>query len=259
MYLLKQWRESRIVSGLAFLALTLLLLLVIKGNLVVDSTSGTHQNDPSHFWMILTPLFYSEVALIAFWGWLAGGIGLGKNLGEDSGSFLLTRPRRRAWFLWNDWGFAVSQIAIIVVLTNLMCGFLFGRVLALIHSPGYVQVDDGYASVPLALMMTLIGVGAFLFAAFIYGLTYLCTVLLRRASGVMLSAGMLVTYAIARGVFHHYYPKVELPNLILDIFDKDHDSFYGLAGGMGFALVGHVILALLPPIAAQLILDRAEI
>ncbi len=42
--------------------------------------------------MLFVPIFYVEAALIGFWGWLISSVGVGKNLGEDSGSFLLHAP-----------------------------------------------------------------------------------------------------------------------------------------------------------------------
>jgi hypothetical protein len=258
MYLSKQWRESRIISGIAILALALLLLLASKG-LVAATPVRIQGSNHEGFGMIFVPVFYVEAALVAFWGWLAAGIGVGKNLGEESGSFLFTRPRRRAWFLWNDWGFVMAQIAIILLLTNLMIGLLLGRVLALMHSPGSVQLTSQTAPVPLATPLVLIGVAALLFAGFIYGLTYLCTIVLQRTSGVMLCAGILVAYAVFRGLMGHYYPTVHLPNVILDLFDFDHHSFYGFSGNLGISFAARALLMLLMPLAAQVVLERSEI
>jgi hypothetical protein len=258
MYLLKQWRESRIISAIALLALALLLLLSVKGSIEVSSTH-VQSNGHNELGEAFIPLFYGEAALIAFWGWLAGGIGAGKNLGEESGSFLFTRPRRRAWFLWNDWAFAMVQIAAIVLLTNLMVGFLLARLLILMHTPGSVQLSPYSQAVPLIMLMLLISVGVLLFAGLIYGLTYLCTILLKRSAGVMLGAGVLVAYAVFRGLMGHYYPTVHLPNLILDLFNFDHRSMYGLSDHLAVAYAARAVLMLLFPLAAQVILERSEI
>lgn len=139
MYLSKQWRESRIISGIAVLVLALLFLLAVKGSIEIRSTHISADNQ-YQFGAVFIPIFYVEAGLIAFWGWLAGGIGAGKNLGEESGSFLFTRPRRRAWFLWHDWGFAMAQITIIVLLVNLIVGFLLARFLTIVHLSSDVQL-----------------------------------------------------------------------------------------------------------------------
>jgi hypothetical protein len=259
MYLSKQWRESRIISTIAILALMLLLLLVIKGGLVVDSLHTHDNNNNGGFGMVFIPLFYAEAVLIAFWGWLVAGIGTGKNLGEDSGSFLFTRPRRRAWFLWNDWGFAMAQIAAIILLTNLMIGLFLEHILVLMHAPGAVQMTDHGDTIPLLVLMAVISVGVLLFAGLIYGLTYFSTIVLRRAAGVMLGAGILVGYLILGGLLHHYYPSIHLPSLIMNVFNFDHHSMYGLSGSLGLSIAARAVAMLLFPLAAQVILERSEI
>lgn len=259
MYLLKQSRESRIISAIALLALALLLLLAVKGSIEIRSAHPHQPDNPSQLGEIFVPFFYIEAALIAFWGWLAAGIGVGKNLGEESGSFLFTRPRRRGWFLWSDWGFAIAQIAAIVLLTNLIVGIFMTRVLNLMHSPGMVQLAADSQPIPLVTIMLLISIGVLLFAGLIYGLTYLCTIILKRSAGVMLAAGVLVAYAIFRGLMGHYYPTVHLPDLILSLFNMDRHSIYGLSDHLAFGYAARAVLMLLFPLAAQVILDRSEI
>ncbi len=258
MYLSKQWRESRTISAIALLALALLFVLAVKGSIEVSS-GHAQSNDHNQFGMVFIPIFYAEAGLIAFWGWLAGGIGAGKNLGEESGSFLFTRPRRRAWFLWNDWAFAIVEIAAIVLFTNLMLGFLLARMLTLMHSPGSVQLTPNSQPIHLFALMLLISIGVLLFAGLIYGLTYLCTIILQRSAGVMLGAGILVAYAVFRGLMGHYYPTVHIPNLILDLFNFDHRSVYGLSDHLAVAYAIRAVLMLLFPLTAQMVLERSEI
>ncbi len=264
MYLSKQWRESRIISGIAIFALALLLLLVTKGHVAINSAQGDfhvtqgNQDNPAGFAMAFIPLFYVEAVLVAFWGWLAAGIGAGKNLGDESGSFLFTRPRPRAWFLWNDWGYAMAQIALIVFLSNLMIGSLLARFLVALHSPGSIPFTPNNTPVPLFIMMLLMSIGVLLFAGLIYGITYLCTILIQRAAGVMLGAGVLVGYEILRGLMHHYFA-VHLPDLILGLFNFDHYSFHGLSDHLGTAIAARAIVMLLFPLAAQVVLERSEI
>jgi hypothetical protein len=259
MYLSKQWRESRIISGIAVLALLLLLLLVVKGAITVNSIHAHRNDNADGFAMVFIPLFYIEAGLVAFWGWLVAGIGAGKNLGEDSGSFLFTRPRRRAWFLWNDWGFAMAQIAAIILIGNIMVGLLLKRVLVLMHSPGYIQMGSQSTPVSLVFMMLLISVGVLLFAGLIYGVTYFSTVIMKRAAGVMLGAGILVGYVILRALIHHYFPSIHLPNLILGLFSFDNHSVNGLSGNLGLSIAARAVAMLLFPLAAQVILDKSEI
>lgn len=259
MYLSKQWRESRIVSILAMLGLALLLALVVKGAITIDTVHFDNRDYDSDFGGAFVPLFYIEAALVGFWGWLIAGIGIGKNLGEDSGSFLLTRPHRRAWFLWNDWGYAMAQVAAIIVLTNLMIGLLMGHILHLMHRPATVQMVLGGQTVSLFAMMVLVSVGVLLFAGLIYGVSYFCTVLIQRTSGVMLGAGIFVLYEIARGLVMHYFPSVQLPHLIMGLFNIAHHQFHGFSGDLPVNILVRVVVMMAFPIAAQLILERSEI
>jgi hypothetical protein len=257
MYLSKQWRESRIISGIAILALVLLLYGVIKANLAIGSADSSHFNGNGDYTMALVPIFYIEAALIGFWGWLIASIGAGKNIGEDSGSFLFTRPRRRAWFLWNDWGYAMAQIAAIILLTNLMVGLLIAHILKVESTLNHIQLANGYA-MQLSGLLLLVSVGVLLFGGLVYSVTYFSTIVLRRAMGVMLGAGILVGYEILCGVLHRYY-SVRLPNLTVGLFNFSHHSFNGLSDHLGISLVSRAIVMLLFPLTAQLILDRSEI
>jgi hypothetical protein len=260
MYLSKQWRESRIISILAIVALALLLALVARGAVAIDTVNfGDAPNHRGGFGAAFIPVFYIEAILVGFWGWLAAGIGTGKNLGEGGGSFLFTRPRRRAWFLWSDWGYVMAQIAAIIVLTNLMIGLLAAHILHLMHLPAAVQLTDGGDTVSLFVMMILVSVGVLLFAGLIYGITYFSTIVLKRAAGVMLGAGIIVSYLILQGLVGHYFPTTHLPNLTMSLFAFHHNGFSGFSGNLAVQIVVRAAVMMAFPIAAKLILDRSEI
>lgn len=258
MYLRKQWRESRIVTILAVLGLALLLALIVRAGIALDTVHVRNENRDG-FRMVFVPLFYVEAALVAFWGWLIAGIGVGKNLGEESGSFLLTRPRRRAWFLWNDWGYAMAQITAIVVLANLMIGFLIAHILTVLHRSTSIQLADTGQPMSLAAIMVLVSVGVVLFAGLIYGLTYFSTIIIRRASGVMLGAGIIVLYEICRGLVLHYFPSVHFPHLIMDLFYFGHNEFFGFSDHLAIRFVVRALVMMAFPVAAQVLLDKSEI
>lgn len=258
MYLSKQWRESRIISILAILALLLLLALVVRGNIAIDTVNfGNGQHRPEDgFGMAFIPLLFVEAVLVGFWGWLAAGIGAGKNLGEDSGSFLFTRPRRRGWFLWNDWGYAIAQIAAIIALTNLMIGLLVADILHRMQLPAAVQINGD--TISLFVMMILVSVGALLFAGLIYGLTYFSTIVLKRSIGVMLGAGIVLAYLILSGLVHHYYPTVHLPSLILvPLTFESHRVVF--ANNLALQMVVRAVAMMAFPVAAQVLLEKSEI
>ncbi|MGB0124846.1 MAG: hypothetical protein WA419_10860 [Silvibacterium sp.] len=258
MYLWKQWRESRIISGIGLLGLLLLLMLVVKANLKLDS-SHVQGNDTSAFPVMFIALFYIESVLIAFWAWLAASIGVGKNLGEDSGSFLFTRPRSRAWFIWNDWGFGMAQIALIIVLSNLMLGWLLEHIQVLMHISGGVRLTPYGDSIPIPLLLLLISLGVLLFSSLVFSLTYFSTIVTKRLSGVLLGAGILIGYVVLSLLIGHYYPSIKLPSPIPNLFNFSHHSFNGLADHLGLSIAIRTVVVLLFPLAAQVILDRSEI
>lgn len=257
MYLLKQWRESRILSAIAALGLALLLFGVIKATIKIGD-GHLEGNDPRAFPVMFVALFYSEAVLIAFWGWLAGSIGAGKNLGEESGSFLFTRPRRRAWFLWNDWCFGMAQLALIILLANVIMGCFLSHIQRLMHISGPVRFGAYGNQIALITLLLLISVGALLFSGLVYSLTYFSTIVMKRMSGVLLGAGILVCYIVLRVTIDHYYPSAQLPNPIPNLFEFTRNG-PTLSDHVALSLAIRAVVMLLFPLAAQLILDRAEI
>jgi hypothetical protein len=258
MYLWKQWRESRIISGIGLLGLLLLLMLVVKAALKIGD-GHLEGNDPRAFPVMFIALFYIESVLIAFWGWLAASVGVGKNLGDNSGSFLFTRPRTRAWFLWNDWGFGMAQLVVIILLANLMVGWLLHHIQTLMHLSGGVSFNQHDNPIPMVLVLLLISLGALLFSGLVFSLTYFFSVVLKRMSGVIVGAGVFVGYIVLRLLIAHYYPSIQLPNPIPNLFNLDHQMFNGLSNHLGISLMARAVVMLLFPLAAQLILDRSEI
>ena len=191
MYLWKQWHESRIISALGLMGLILLAVLVIKGVFVIDAHAG-RSNGSSGLAQYFVFIFYLQAALIGCWAWLVGSIGAGKNLGEDSGSFLFTRPRTRAWFLWHDWAYGIVGITIVTALCDSLLTFFCYRVIAATHVPqAVIFFPSTGQSIDLLPMTLLVAAGVWLFAALVYSLTYASTIVAKRSSGVILARAAL--------------------------------------------------------------------
>ena len=262
MYLSKLWREGRIITILAAVALLLFFAGVVRINSFLNMAHWQHPTQDQAYGAVVglaMGLLYTESILVSFWGWLSAGIGVGKNLGEDSGSYLLTRPRPRAWFLWNDWGYTMAQIAIIVAATNLIFLLAIHHIFALMHMPAAIPIDAGSATISVPFLILLISIAVLLCAGVIYGLAYFSTILIRRTSGVMLGAGILLAYFILGGVLHHYHPAVHLPALVMNIFAHSHHAGPQLVGGLATNIIARVAVVLAFPFAAQLLLNYAEI
>lgn len=258
MYLLKQWRESRNYSVIALLGFLLLLAILIKGSIKIDASQSAG-NDHQAFAMMFVALFYFEAVLIAFWGWMLASIGAGKNLGEESGPFLFTRPRRRAWFLWNDWGFGMAYLGVVILLSNLAIGIFLNHVRKLMNISQDISFTSTSNPISLTSLMLLICLGVLIFAGLIYSLTYFSTIIMKRSSGVITGAGILVGYLVIRGIIGHYYPSIQLPNSMPSLFNFDSHRLYGLSDHLGLSLAIRAAVVMLFPVAAQVILDRAEI
>src|SRR5271170_583537 len=140
MYLWKYWRETRITFGVSLTVIALMLLVVLKGHAVVTTSGGGPTID--RLPQLLVVLLIVQSVPLGFLGWILGSFGVGRDLGEGSGSFIFTRPRSRASFVWRDWGFGMAELLIVTVLLNLVIGlqlsqiFVAGGAGAVLVGPG---------------------------------------------------------------------------------------------------------------------------
>jgi hypothetical protein len=264
MYLWKYWRESRVVFGVSMLCVVLFAWLVFKGVWHIG-------NDPSHFdrpdqgtiAKVLMISLYLQVPVSAFLAWVMGSFGVGRDLGEGSGSYLLTRPRPRRWFLWHDWGFGFLQLVWAIALVNLLIGYLVHRLIGAGGNPfgGSVMLRDMASPVSVVEIIGLNCLIIVVFAGLIFGITYFSTIAMKQARGVMLGAGIILGYLILGAVVHHYWPAIELPNLVMRAFQTSPVSHepVSLSNQLGLSLVIRAAVMMLFPVAAQLILERSDI
>lgn len=253
MYLWKYWRETRIVFGASLLAIAVLFVLILREHLVIDNRR------PDQLFMVLPLSLYLQAIPISFLGWLLGSFGVGRDLGERSGSYLFSRPKSRARFVWMDWGFGISQLLVIVVAINLALWFQIHRVLAAAGEPSNIDFVFLGKAMPLGLIFCLTCCAAFLLAGLIFSLTYFSTVLIKSSKGAMLAAGCLLGYLILGAMVKHYWPGFELPGLLLREFQFSHHTFAGFADHLGLSMAIRAVIILLFPFAAQFVLEKADI
>ena len=254
MYLWKYWRESRITFGIGVLILAAITALSYRFGVgtAVNGTAADAGNE-----MLITDA--SPLAMVA---WFLGSFGIGRNLGEGAGTYLLTRPRRRSWFVWRDWGFGLALIAVLIILSKLLTPSLINWTL---HTAGNLFRGQFRFRDLAALSPTMqsIGVNAppiFLFCGLVFCVVYLSTILIRSALGNMLGAGVLVGYVILAALVQHYY-RYKLWDLLMRIYVSPvgHPQGIGLADHLGVSMVIRAAVLLLFPIAAQLILNSRDI
>ncbi len=265
MYLWKYWRESRI----AFLAALLLVGMVIAvalsghGHMTVTvngagSNAGLQRGGAEDQLRQMTPLllifFYLQIAPLGFFAWLVGSFGVGRDLGEGAGSFLFTRPRKRAAFVWSDWGCGMVEVVVICLLANLSIWIMLHRMMLAVGDPLDGRIVLGPTPVPLLAAMSMSTAGGILIAGLIFSVTYASTVIVRHARGVILSIGLFVGYLVVGAIVHHFWDAIKFPDLTLHAFTP-----YGLNTDAAWEIAARIAVLFLFPLIAQFSLDRAEL
>lgn len=254
MYLWKYWRESRITFGIAILALVVLTALSFKGHVVIGSPG------PREYPNIVNGMLFVISVPMAILAWVMGSFGAGRSLGEGAGSYLLSRPRRRSWFIWYDWGFGMALLATLVILFNLLASWMAHRVMRAEGGPfsGRISFRDLPEPVSLIHVMSLNSAAIFLFCGIIFGVVYLWTILAKNALGVVMGAGTLACYLILGAVIKHYFG-YEFPDLLYRVYASSSAGVHGLEDQLGLSLAVRAGIVMLFPIAAQRVLNRIDI
>ncbi len=262
MYLWKYWRESRILFGVSLLAIALLVVAILREDLGRVGHSGSVQL--TQVWMVFLAVQSLPLCFVA---WIFGSFGVGRDLGERSGSFIFSRPRNRAWFLWSDWGFGLLQVLVIVICLNLAGWLQIHRVFIAMGSPlqnltlsqnghpvqDIIPVQNSYVN--LKTYAGLACLAAFLLAALVFSLTYFSTILVKSARGVFVSAGIVLGYIVLGVVVKHYWPSTELPRLLLQPFTHAN----GIADHLGFSMAIRAAIVAIFPVAAQFVLQKIDV
>jgi hypothetical protein len=251
MYLWKYWRESRITFAVGLLLVGLLLWAVLKIHVsALHRLPGdvSQQNLAQLYLVIAAPL----TLLLGFLGLRFGSFGVGRDLGEGSGSFLFSRPRTRAFF---DWGYGMTQLLLIVLAANAVLALAIHRI-----APDTAVILMSRRPVSMLAIFCLHCTSGLLLAGLMFGLTYFSSVL-ARGHGVQLAIGVVLTFEIARPVVQHYWPQIILPNFRLTEFSFTLSPTMpaGFADHLGLAIALRAALALAFPIAAQLLLRQRDI
>ena len=261
MYLWKYWRESRIAFLAGLLLVGIFLTFTVHGHVSVSGPGGTSDlrhpragGEVGQATTLLLLFFYLQIAPLGFFAWLVGSFGVGRDLGEGAGSFLFTRPRKRAVFVWSDWGAGMAEVMLICVFANFSIWMMIHRILLSMGDPLGGRVVFGDNAVPLSAAMSMSTAGGILIAGLIFSVTYASTVVVRHARGVILSIGLFVGYLVIGAIAHHFWEAVSFPSLTLHAFTP-----YGPNTGAGWEIAARVLLLLIFPLLAQLSLERAEL
>jgi hypothetical protein len=245
MYLWKSWRGA----WLSVAIYSIPFVVLIYGMLRHGPVDGIGVGGPpaSVEWM-MTRFLSIAGALLLFVGWSVGGDGIGHDIADDNGAFLLTRPRSRRFFVWSDSGFSLGLMAALAWGTMLL--FELGVLVRLIP----------FAH-PSILAFVLIPFCGVIFAGLVYAVTYLCTMLIpRNGAARVVSVAVLIGYSYLHvkafrtwgGVTRYIFP-----SWWVDPFPFRSSS--AVAPHVWLELGARVIAIVMLLLIAQVVLGRREI
>ena len=246
MYLLKSWRDARLSVAIFFVP----IVFMLYGLLRHGPTNIVTSSHASPEWMLTRGLSAAGILLL-FVAWSLGGDGIGHDIAEDRGAFMLTRPRLRRFFLWSDSGFSFGLMAALAWGLTLLFG-----IFALV---GIIRFPPGSSISPLVFL--LVPLSGVVFAGLIYAVTYLCGMLIPRdKTARVISVAVLIAYAYLHvkalrvwgGVTQYFFP-----SWWVDPFPYQYSS--AVAPHLWLELGGRVIAIAILLLAAQFVLEWREI
>ena len=233
MYVWKCWRDTRrfFVFFLAIAALPMPMAAFASrfGTAIRDAGPLAFQNT---FMMVVTAVAYALATICAI-----------QEFTDKTAHFLFTKPRSRSYFVWMSWLVGFTEL-LTVAAVNLFIGW---RVLA--HFGVRAFSDAGPQTQDWNLVSPQKFVEAAVFACFAYTLTFALAAILRSGlKGLGASLGLLTgTVGVSAELQMRWRINLPLPPQQI--------------GHLSVALseCAWVMLALLFVLAAQLVVERAEI
>jgi hypothetical protein len=199
----------------------------------------------------------------AFLAWGMGTRGIGRDIGNGVGSFLLTRPARRTAFLWIEWSAGIAAIALLLGVADLLywgaVHFHFLRIVYVRLGPDYQRIwVDATLSFRTAGIATLC---AFVFVALIFSLTHFGTVVFRHSTrGLLCCIGCLVGYLLLGWEIYLHHPSwsPHFPDVLFQPF-IDFPRNAKLVPDATASIVERLAVLPLFPLIASIFFQRAEV
>ena len=256
MYLWRCWINSRPV-----LAIYLLIVALISWGVLRHGTyylPYSSEIEVSVFYFL-----FGNFTLLGLAAWILGSLGIGRDIADGSGAFLFTRPRSRYAFVWSDSLVAIGELVVLILIS--MGVFILSVHMKLIRfsapPPFWLRLHPHAAGPNLTLWgIPVFAVCMLLFAALVYSITYLLTVLIRRTGmAIFISAAFLLVYSMLdpRVQSWHWPYNILLPNLMLNPIDHTGRALLVPHLGLSIFLRVCVIVALL--FVAQVVVERIDI
>jgi ABC-type transport system involved in multi-copper enzyme maturation permease subunit len=247
MYFWKSWRDARLAVAIFMVPLVVDLYGFLRrpGNAHIGSDSNYSADFLATFVVSLGGI------LLLFVAWSLGGDGIGHEITEDGGAYLLTRPRTRRFFLWHDSGFAFALMAVLAWATMLF--FELVMHMHLLELPNHASLSP--------MFFLLVPLSGLVCAGLVYAVSYLCTMLIPRdKTARAISVAVLIAYTYLHFKALHTWGGVTpylFPSWWVDPFPYKYSS--AVAAHLPLALGARVIAILVLLLMAQLVLERREI
>jgi len=243
MYAWKWWRENRgrTITYLILLLSTAVIFAWMAATLPVRSGDGAPKVPPQELWRATLIVFGS--AIVGFAGLGLGASGIGEEFDQGTVEFLLTRPRRRRYFVWAGWVTGAAALFIMVALAVLSS---FATLVYVTQSPSNWR-------------MPVMIVPLFVFGAVVYSLTYFMTALVKNGrAGLSLSLGIIVLDLLLPWLTALLHRRINLPTPI-DVLEASKWATIRAAHFPVAATIAWVLVALAFPLATQFLFERTEV
>jgi len=242
MYAWKWWRENRnrVITYLILLVSVAVLFAWNASTQPQRPGNWAHKVPAVELWRMGVIDLGSIIVAFAALG--LGASGVGEEFAQGTVEFLLTRPRRRRYFVWAGWAAGVATLLIMIALA----------VLASFVTLVYVMKSAGNWKL-LATVVPL-----FVLGAVVYSLTQFMTALVKNGrTGLSLGLGIIVIDLLLPVAVRMRW-EIALPSFV-DVLEA---AKWATGPGTHFpvmVILGWSLAALAFPLATQFLFGRAEV
>jgi hypothetical protein len=192
----KCWRDNRsfMIAGLAWLLLFWMVLL--SHGPAVESGPQFTQRGPDLLSRLMGEFLNLQIVVFALLAWGMGARGVGRDVGNGAGSFMLTRPVRRGSFVWAEWFVGIALLAALLNCSGLCYwAAVHFHMLRLIYFQLGPENQRMWVNATLSSgTVAIASLCAFVFLVLVFSLTHCGTVIFRHST-----RGLLVCIAVLLG------------------------------------------------------------
>ena len=258
----KSWRDLRLFAwiGLAWLGVVFAAIVYARLRGFAEAHIATADHAARVMPQYAAGLMFIQMAFVLL-AWAMGTVGIGRDLGNGAGSWMLTRPTPRWRFVWTEWISGLAFLAALLACAELVWWLCLrlGLIYFVIESPNSTDIVL-HPRFPFGLA-TAASLCVFLFLALIFSVTHCGTVSLRHSTrGLISCLGFLIAYGI---LFHEiaqhgpaWMPR--LPDLFLDP-TAEHGTAVVFRPDLAASILERLAVLPIFPLIAHVFLRQAEV